>query len=241
MRDQYVGDVSDVIKFSFLRALANSDRRLRIAWYYLPGHDGRPDGRHREWQGEPAWKNLDPVVHEALSQLPQKTNVATLEKAPIWPEGTLFHGVPVARKRGRDDWSAGKRSQLEAADLIFLDPDNGLGTTSKHVTLGEIQNLRKPGRAIVFISFPGMNGSHDAQREHLHQRLLEVGARQVLTLWTCVSVPRSNGSSQLVPRFRRFTIVDPDATLAQRAAAFQQALSSIPRVKAKLERTVAGS
>ncbi len=240
MRDQYVGDVSDVIKCSLLRSLAGDDRRLGIAWYYLPGNDGRPDGRHLEWRDEPAWRNLDAVVCEALSLLPERS-VAALEKAPIWPKEALFHGVPVARNRERADWSAGKRHQLEAANLVFLDPDNGLGTTSKHATYGEVQSLRKDGSAIVFISFPGRNRPHDAQREHLQQRLIEDGARDVLTLRTCVSVPRSGESSRCVPRFRWFTIVDPDETLAQRAAAFQQALSSIPRVKAKLERTVAGS
>jgi hypothetical protein len=35
----YVGDVSDVFKFAFLRALARMDRTLGIAWYYVP--DGR--------------------------------------------------------------------------------------------------------------------------------------------------------------------------------------------------------
>jgi hypothetical protein len=32
MRDQYAGDVSDVIKFAFLRALTGVDRTLGIAW-----------------------------------------------------------------------------------------------------------------------------------------------------------------------------------------------------------------
>ncbi len=40
MRDQYAGDISDVLKFAFLRALSGVDRALGIAWYYVPGHDG---------------------------------------------------------------------------------------------------------------------------------------------------------------------------------------------------------
>ena len=39
MRDQYAGNVSDVLKFAFLRALAGADRALGIAWYYAPGDD----------------------------------------------------------------------------------------------------------------------------------------------------------------------------------------------------------
>ena len=70
MRDQYAGDVSDVLKFAFLRALAGTDRTLGIAWYYAPGDDGRADGRHLEWQDEPAWQRLDPQLHAGLSMLP---------------------------------------------------------------------------------------------------------------------------------------------------------------------------
>jgi hypothetical protein len=56
MRDQYVGDISDFLKFAFLRVLADTDRKLGIAWYYTPGNDGRADGRHLEWRDEPHWQ-----------------------------------------------------------------------------------------------------------------------------------------------------------------------------------------
>lgn len=44
MRDQYASDVSDALKFAFLRALAGADRTLGIASYYAPVDDGRADG-----------------------------------------------------------------------------------------------------------------------------------------------------------------------------------------------------
>ncbi|WP_155268936.1 hypothetical protein [Brucella intermedia] len=46
MRDQYAGEVSDVLKFALLRALARQDRTLGVVWYYAPGDDGR----HLEWR-----------------------------------------------------------------------------------------------------------------------------------------------------------------------------------------------
>ena len=33
MRDQYAGDISDVLKFAFLRTLAGQDKTLGVAWY----------------------------------------------------------------------------------------------------------------------------------------------------------------------------------------------------------------
>ena len=94
MRDQYAGDVSDVLKFAFLRALAGNDRTLGVAWYYAPGDDGRADGRHLEWRDEPAWRLLDAQLHAGLSTLPERS-IAALERAMIWPSGALFHRDPM--------------------------------------------------------------------------------------------------------------------------------------------------
>jgi len=80
MRDQYAGDVSDVLKFAFLRALAGADRKLGVAWYYAPGHDGSTDGRHLEWIKEPSWQLLDKELHAGLATLPERS-VAALEQA----------------------------------------------------------------------------------------------------------------------------------------------------------------
>ena len=42
-----------------------------------------------------------------------------------------------------------KRSALDGADIVFLDPDNGIGgDTEKHATFAEIRLLRQRGRAI---------------------------------------------------------------------------------------------
>ena len=78
MRDQYAADVSDVLKFAFLRALAGTDRTLGIAWYHAPGDDGRADGRHLEWQDEPAWQRLDPQLHAWLSMLPEGSRLMSV-------------------------------------------------------------------------------------------------------------------------------------------------------------------
>jgi len=236
MRDQYAGDLSDVLKFGLLRALAGKDRRLGIAWYYVPGHDGRADGRHLEWRDEEEWRLLDRKLYDELAALPER-NIAALEKAAIWPDGTIFHGDPVPSSLGRRSWAEHKRRNLENADIVFLDPDNGLGMeTPKHATFSEIRLLRRPGRAIAFITFPGRNMKHGALVHRLHERLaVEGGASKAITLRTSVLVPRAGASSSYVPRQRWFTVIDADAELTGRVQTFTKTLSSIPRVRAKLE------
>jgi hypothetical protein len=238
VRDQYAGDVSDVLKFAFLRALAGADRTLGIAWYYAPGNDGRADGQHLEWRDEAAWRLLDEELHVGLATLPERS-IAALEQAAIWPKGVLFHREPMPSRVQRSAWGMHKRNALDDANIVFLDPDNGVGAESeKHATFAEIRLLRRPGRAIVFITFPGRNRKHDALLRQLHERLaVEVGVESMITLRTNVSVPSAAGSRSYVQRQRWFTVVDPDAELAARAQGFAIALSSVPRVRARLEHT----
>jgi hypothetical protein len=238
MRDQYAGDVSDFLKFAFLRAVAGANRTLGIAWYYAPGDDGRPDGRHLEWRDEAAWRQLDDELHAGLTALPARS-VAALERAAIWPKGALFYREPMPPRAERSAWGARKRSALDGADIVFLDPDNGLGgETQKHATFAEIQLLRKPERAIAFITFPGRSMTHDALLQQLHKRLTdEAHASKLITLRTNISVPSAAGSRFYVQRQRWFTVVDPDAELTARAHAFAAALASVPRVRARVDAT----
>jgi hypothetical protein len=236
VRDQYAGDVSDVLKFAFLRALAGSDRTLGVAWYYAPGDDGRVDGRHLEWRDEPAWRQLDAQLHTALSTLSERS-IAALERATIWPEATVFHREPVPSRLLRSAWKMQMRAALDSANLVFLDPDNGLGAeTEKHATCSEIDLLRRPGRAIVFITFPGRTMQHNALAQRLHKQLsAQTGAKEVVTLRTNVSVPTAERPRSFVQRQRWLTVIDPDAELITRARTFASNLTCIPRVRAVLD------
>ena len=214
MRDKYAGDVSDLLKFAFLRALTEADRTLGIAWYYASGEDGRTDGKHLEWRTEPAWKRLDPQLHAALFRMPKRSVVA-LERAKIWPNGPLFHREPIpSLAQQRSAWGVGKRTKLERANLVFLDPDNGLGPeTEKYATLAELSLLRRRGRAIAFITFPARK-PHAILLRDLHDQLLgQARAKVVITLRTCVSVPLEYPARGL----------------------FEKRLALIPRVKAQLD------
>lgn len=236
MRDQYAGDVSDLLKIAFLRTLAADDRTIGVGWYYNPEHDGRyQDGRHRDYCDEPKWEVFDVPLYTALREMRKSAerSVKVLEELPIWPHNTLFHrvSVPFAEKRGV--WAADMKSMLREASIIFLDPDNGLGTLSKrHTIVGEVKAMRQPGRAVVLIKFPGHGEKHARQIETYHNLLRDqAGAESIATVCTCVSVSvvNKNGLRQRVPRVRWFTIIDAGEVLIERAKQFVHRLNGIEK------------
>jgi hypothetical protein len=226
MRDQYASDISDFLKFTLLRAVAQNDRRLGVAWYYLQAHDGRPDGRHVEYKREPAWRDLDQQVYDQLVGLTEPS-VAALEDLAIWPDRVLFHRVPVAARK-RAEWVQGMVKAMDYAQLVFLDPDNGLGRgASKHARISDLVALRRNNRAISIIKFPGRHKSHMDQILELHQILVASGFHSPITVNTCVHV--ANGLAQWVPRHRFFTIAGADDEVRARAKEYAQRLNGLDR------------
>jgi hypothetical protein len=175
-------------------------------------------------------------VHARLSILSERS-VAALERLIIWPKGCQFHREPVPLREQRKAWASRKRAALNSADIVFLDPDNGLGVEKKkHATFEEVQLLRRPGRAIVFITFPGRSRPHEALVQLLHERLnREAGAQNAITLRTNISVPRAQDARSYVQRQRWFTVVDPDEILATRVRSFAKTLAAIPRIRVQIE------
>lgn len=212
-------------------------RTLGVAWYYAPGDDRRPDGLHLEWRDEVAWRQLDDELHAGLATLPERS-IAALERATIWPTGALFNREPMPSRMERSAWRTRKRSALEGADIVFLGPDNGVGgETEKHATFSEIRLLRKPGRAVVFITFPGRSTTHDALLRQPHERsMVEADTGNVGKLRTNVSLPRAEGSRFCMQQ-RWFTVVDSDAELTARTQTFAAALARVPRVRTRLDGT----
>jgi hypothetical protein len=236
MRDQYAGDISDLLKLAFLRAIAGDDKTIGVGWYYNSAHDGLQDGRHREYCDEKKWESLDRVLLTALRELSGRS-VDALEQLPIWPAGTRFHRVPMPSRGNRHAWTGEMQAALQDSGIVFLDPDNGVGSASeRHTTVAEVAAMRQAGRVVVLIKFPGRT-NHAQQIEEYHSLLqAQTGALSVVTVRTCVSVTVVNKAGLLrgVPRIRWFTIVDADDVSTARARQFAQKLNAIEKCKAEV-------
>lgn len=236
MRDPYAGDISDMLKFALLRALAGDDRTIGVGWYYNPSHDSRVDGGHRIDCDGSRWKPLDSTLFDALKKLPERS-VKALETLPIWPLKTLFHRIPVPPRENRPSWAVEMGRLLQETDIVFLDPDNGLGSISeKRMTLDEVKLMRKPGRTVVLIKFPSRY-NHNNQLEAYHGLLAEIDGVSMVTIRTCVcvSILNKRGRVQWIPRVRWFTILDAEDVLIERARMFVDRLNLIERCTARVQ------
>ena len=233
MRDQYAGDVSDFLKLSFLRAVAVNDRRLGVAWYYAPGDDGGRDGRHLEYRKEPGWDQVDAEAYRHLSRLEERS-VAALERLPIWPAHSVFHRTPLV-SRNRAEWVQGMADAMNSADLVFLDPDNGLGNNpNKHADPDDVVALRRNGRALAFITFPQRGRRHEDQIKLIHDSLLKAAFSHPFTVSTVVHVPQEADPRLRRPLPRFFTVVNSDDELLSRAQSFAVRLAQHPHAGASV-------
>jgi hypothetical protein len=179
MQDRYVGDVGDFGKYALLKALAKDSLRLGVIWYLNPVPEANRDGRLTDYSD---LKSCDPGLFQSLRKLIEENKRLTreVERRYILPT-KLFHREHVPRasaprctvvtqevqKSARQEWFGRARAAVRQADLVFLDPDNGIAEepqkqhnsftictkhlmkSAKYAFLDEINFLTSEGKSVV--------------------------------------------------------------------------------------------
>jgi hypothetical protein len=197
MQNRYVRDIGDYVKLAILRALSPG-YRLGVAWWLFPDENHTKDGGHIGYLNRPeVWWHFDPPLFNALDEIvsTDQRRIQALEHANMLP-GAIFASdvIPVdgpipQRKRAWEEWFAKTRGVLEEADLVFVDPDDGLepdrhnhgsAKSGKSVLLSELRALARPGRClIVYHHHTRRKGGRLSQVEHWTDRLRRCGFRTV--------------------------------------------------------------
>jgi hypothetical protein len=171
MRDSYVADVGDFGKYALLNALAGNDLRLAVLWCRNSLADATQDGRFTVYL---ELRMCDPSLYDRLSEI-LSTNQRTLsqvENNDILPPRTLFYSKAIpapeapcssdaareAQTRLRAAWFDEAFKRLSDADMVFLDPDNGLASSRckkhlrssvKYIFDDEVAAWLKRGQSVV--------------------------------------------------------------------------------------------
>jgi hypothetical protein len=148
MQDRFACDIGDYGKFSLLKALVGNELRLGVVWYLNP-RDAEVGGGHVGYLCDPdQYQRFDPSVYDVLRRLNTdgERNLRAMQREAgrdgnVLPRTTLFYEKPVlspeweelkgAQLRGRlcewrIEWHAGAVRAMRDAQVVFLDPDNGL-------------------------------------------------------------------------------------------------------------------
>jgi hypothetical protein len=206
MQNRYVGDVGDFAKYALLRSISQGSPgalRLAVIWYLYPNEIHNSDGRHVGYLRSDTYCALDPELHTAMIRLVQcaKRSVAEVRKAALLPPGTIFFEEPAVtdvsevssrrRETFRIEWFSRAQTATMGADVVFLDPDNGIEVRSvpkgaakagKYVFWDEIEALWARGQSLVIYHHLNRTMSVRLQTKILRQRLNERLARPPLLL-----------------------------------------------------------
>jgi hypothetical protein len=183
MQIQHVGGVGDFGKFALLRHIMQG-RRLAVCWYVAGVNDGaKVDEKHFNYLRRPnEFRHLAPDVFDQLAEYVDGRRaclvadpLAALQTRGVL-ESAVFVREEVPQKVSlRPLWINGLVNSVIGADLVFLDPDNGIQgqrLTSRHVALAEIAALRSTGRVLII-------GHHQSGRKaevkYLADRMKSIG------------------------------------------------------------------
>jgi len=261
MQDKYVGDIGDFGKFILLNELymlCNQSSIIGVNWYFTTRVEGtNNDGRHLNYfdtakqnyenyfacsstVGPHFMHNLRAI---ALDESRRKVEEIEKEDNGILPAGQmLFYREPVPylaetpekRKAQREEWFEISLNRLNNADILFLDPDNGIeplivnnGTSLftvkkskkkaiKYVFYSEIERYFSVGKSIIIYNHRDMKPENEYNEKFRY-----------LTGYGCI-----NKCIPTLVRFRRVSVRDyiflPQKTHLEIFAQLTTKLTSIP-------------
>ena len=186
MQDHYVGDIGNYGKYGLLRCVADAGLRLAVNWYrVIPTRPGKQeDGEFTTYLHNPdVYRQYDPKLFDCLSYLVKDSrSIEAVEKSGILNAHFFTQPLTVS---GREQWHKAAMKATNGADIVFLDPDNGLETAKmhqngsakeKHVTWQELKDYYNRGQSVILYHHRPRPESKevcvqrilDFQRNHLH-------------------------------------------------------------------------
>jgi hypothetical protein len=198
MQHRYFGDVGDFGKYGLLRILAGLDGeqllRLGVVWYLYPDEAHNADGKYVHYlqKNDPAFRDCDKELYDKLRALlfdafgrliEANRHLSNAEKSRILPETTVFFSEPLAypkellikaRLALRNRWLADALTKTACADMVFLDPDNGIECASvkrtakkgpKYAYWSDIDAFVERGQSVVIYHHLSRIGSYPEQVE----------------------------------------------------------------------------
>jgi len=195
MQNKYVGDVGDFGKYALLNALAFSGLRLGILWYLNEFEESNSDGKFISFDH---LRTLDSQLCEQLNLIRTvKRHLSQIHSGGVLPPDTVFFDKALPRpkrpcytsnerdseQQRRENWFKDAAKAMSAAQLVFLDPDNGIAPTGlrthstracKYAFEYEVKTLVASGRSVIVYQHQNRSGTFEQQVERSMLRFADV-------------------------------------------------------------------
>jgi hypothetical protein len=221
MQNRYAADIGDYVKLALLRQLS-VERKLGICWYLYPDEGHNKDGKHVDYLKNPdRWRHLDADLFDSLRRvINTKRSVRALEKTGLI--GESFSSQPLEsatvswsyRANWRLSWFNQVLNDLQSADIVFADPDNGLIDDNpkrrgrkqfgKQMPISEAKTLAAGRTAVIYHHNTRFKGGHSAEIEHWLSQLGDNAMAIKANAYSC----------------RTFFILNPDQSIRDRIGTF---------------------
>jgi hypothetical protein len=185
MQERRFGSIGDLVKLAFLRHLQEG-RHLAVCWYLTGQGANRPlSEKHFAYLKRPGeFRNLAPAIFDTLKSVVESSTVGLSYITALEASGVLndavFHHEQVPRRAAlRKSWTSSLVDSVSKANLIFLDPDNGIQgrqLTSKHVALAEIAALRRQDRTLITVQH---QSGQKLEVRSIAERLKTIGCQRL--------------------------------------------------------------
>ena len=191
MQNRYVGDVGDFGKYGLLRSICGFNGgyfheqplNLGVVWYLYPDESHDSDGKYTGYlacnsKNHAGFRICDPDLYDVLQRLVDENDrhVAAVRDSGILPSGTMYFEPDMSysrrqprtvRQATRDNWLQSALETTTDADLIFVDPDNGLSETvdplrkngPKYAFMDDLRQFANRGQSLIIYHHLGRRGT----------------------------------------------------------------------------------
>jgi hypothetical protein len=181
MKDQYVGDYNDFVKYALLRAILAQELPLLVCWMLTPDDGSSEGGKLAYLEKASTFRDLDPDAFDAMAEL---VAAASRSVAKIEVSG-LLNGARHFSRPLEDHPSSRsvffRELWRRPPSVTFFDPDNGfevpskplgLRDSSKYIYWTEVEETFRLGHSVIVFQ-------HFAREERtVHLRRLLDGLRE---------------------------------------------------------------